>query len=161
MTSSVSSPLVSPLSIPHTDEIIALIWFQLLRFGEMWEKFQGSATDHKPVQSLLPSRVILNSCKTLCKDTSHTQLNLNVNVQYYDSCNITATLCWLYNWFYWLNYLIGLNYNLNKLDSCPLPKKLCFLTDICNTLGTSSGLIYVLHTLYMVLLKNKHIHPLR
>ncbi|KAI9539222.1 hypothetical protein NQZ68_009299 [Dissostichus eleginoides] len=51
------------------NEIIALISFQLLRFGGIWETFQHGATDHKPAQSLLPSCEILNSCRASRVDT--------------------------------------------------------------------------------------------
>ena len=52
-------PFVSLLSIPRTDEIMALFSFQLLRFEGIWETFQWIATDHRLMRSLLPSRVIL------------------------------------------------------------------------------------------------------
>lgn len=60
---------VSWLSFPHADEIIALISFQLLRFGGIWETFQYRATDHGPIQNLSPHHVILNSCRASCHDT--------------------------------------------------------------------------------------------
>lgn len=63
------SAFVSLLSIPDTDEITPLISFQMLWFGGIWETFQCRATDHKPIRSPLPSRVILNSCRTLSYDT--------------------------------------------------------------------------------------------